>query len=760
MIETIIKRNGKQEPFSPAKLNGWGEWSAKTLGPGLDWGGGVLHAVSVCPKVCTSEKLNEELEAYFNGLRTYEGARMAGRLYAARHPKRIYGSKKKPTVRELHTELFDAGLMVWLNYSVDEYEYAQSIIDHSRDLKMTYGMYTQMRFKYALRNKISGKEYETPQFVYMRMAMALAEDFEGQERLDLMKDWYDYYSGYKINPPTPFFTNLGTKLNGYASCCLYTTLDTWRSLLAGNVIAGSMTALSAGIGSSTVTRSIGDPIRGGMIVHQGKVPYYRANVGQIGANLQNGRGGAQTEHYTCFDPEVETLQRLKNPMTPASKQVRGLDYSFGSNKVFARAVAQNKEYALFSYLDEPELHEAMYQPGDTFEKLYAEYCASGRPKKWLNARSVLISAIDEAFETGRHYLHMFDEMNTHTPFKDPIRSSNLCQEIKLPTKGFESPAQLYEEWNESHGEIALCNIGGVIVSNIKNDEEYRKATYLALLAVDVSIYKSHYEFPTLRHTATSRMNAGIGVLGLAHLMAMKKQRWDTQEGRNFIHDLFETHYWFLTEASLKIGRMRGNAPWMHKTKWPDGWLPLDTYNRNVDSLVTVGNKRDWESRRAEIVANGGLGHSVLAAHMPGESSTIAAGTTNGPYPIRDFDLVKTNGDLAIYWVAPDSTELREHYQLAYDVPTECMLWNYAIMQKWTDQTISADLWKRLQGTTKIGTKEMVNDYLTMVKYGVETRYYINSLTAKGVKLETEVKATPQPIDDTPPEDTVCESCAL
>lgn len=744
----------------PAKVNGWGEWSAKTLGAGLDWGGAVLHAVSVCPEVCTSEQLNEALIEYLNALETYEGARMAGRLYAARHPKRIYGSKKKPTVKELHDRMTADGILVAMDYTDEDYEYAQSVIDHSRDLKLTYGMYTQMRYKYALRNRVDDKEYETPQFVYMRMAMALAEGFEGAKRRELLKDWYDYYSLYKINPPTPYFTNLGTQLNGYASCCLYNTDDTWRSLLAGDVIAGAMTALSAGIGAHVICRSIGDPIRGGRIEHQGKVPYYRAGQGQIGSNLQNGRGGALTQHYTCYDPEVETIQRLKNPMTPVAKQVRGIDYSFGSNKVFARAVAKNQEYALFSYQGNEEMFHAMYEPGDKFERMYRAYCESGKVKQWLPARSVLITAIDQAFETGRHYLHLMDEMNRHTPFKEPILLSNLCQEIALVTKAFKNVSQLYEQWNEEHGEIATCNIGGIIVSNIANDEEYEKAAYLVLMAIRVAIYKSHYEFPTLEHTAKSRMNAGVGVLGLAHLMAKKDKRWDDQDGRNFIHELFETHYWHLTGAALRIGQEYGNAPWMHKTKWPEGWLPIDTYNRSVDKLVTVGNKRDWEARRAAIVANGGIAFSVLAAHMPGESSTIAAGTTNGPYPIRDYSLMKTNDDITIRWVAPDGTALAGKYQLSYDISSRHMLQNYGIMQKWTDQSISADLWKRLQGATKIGTKEMVDDYLDQVTYGVKTRYYINSLTAKGVNLNTALPTESVVEEPVVEEDAYCTSCAL
>jgi ribonucleoside-diphosphate reductase alpha chain len=260
------------------------------------------------------------------------------------------------------------------------------------------------------------------------------------------------------------------------------------------------------------------------------------------------------------------------------------------------------------------------------------------------------------------------------------------------------------------------------------------------------------------------MNAGVGILGLAHLMAKKNLKYDTVEGRNFAHELGETHYWHLVKASLRISKEIGTAPWMHKTYWPEGWNPLKTYNRNVDELVTVGPKRDWAGLTAEIVANGGIAHSVLCAHMPGESSTIAAGTTNGPYPIRDTSLSKTNDTNALAWVAPDATTLKDRYQRAWDIHPDDMLKFYAVLQKWCDQSISADLWRRLQGAATVGTKEIIRTFLTMWKYGVKTRYYFNLLTGKSVNLNSENPDSPAPdaVQSPEPQDdqAICESCAL
>jgi len=438
MIKTILKRDGTKEPFSSEKLNGWGEWAAAKLGREVNWPEAVLHVVSTMPEECTSENLQNALIDFCLAKSSWSYNRMAGRLYAALINKKLYNGVK-PTVKKLHETLFNNGMMVKLNYSDAEYDQVEKIINHKLDLNATHYELHQIRFKYALRNKKTSEEFETQQFVYMRMAMALAENEPTAERMTHLKKWYDHLSHKRINPPTPNFTNLGTKHNGYASCCLYTTNDTAPSLAAGDHIAYMMTVMSAGIGSHIKTRSLGDEIRSGLIQHQGKLPYYRSMVGAIGANLQNGRGGASTVYYTAYDPEIDVIAKLKNPMTPLAKQIRGCDYNFGSNKFFARKAAKNEEIGLFSFLDAPEVYEAQYSKDDKeFERLYNIAVQEGRINKFVNAREILLSALNEGYETGRHYLHFSDTINKHTPFKDKIYSSNLClsgdTEVEIKTE--------------------------------------------------------------------------------------------------------------------------------------------------------------------------------------------------------------------------------------------------------------------------------------------------------------------------------------
>ena len=334
-----------------------------------------------------------------------------------------------------------------------------------------------------------------------------------------------------------------------------------------------------------------------------------------------------------------------------------------------------------------------------------------------------------------------------------------CSEAIMSTTSYKSVEDLYKkEYEEGDGEIALCNLAGIVPANVESDEQYADVAYYCLKMIDIAIHKSDYVFPSLDHTAKSRLSAGVGIIGLAHLMAKNNQKYDNQEGRNFIHEVAETHMWHLINASLKLSKELGVAPWMHKTKWVDGWLPVDTYEKKVDELVTTSNKRDWESKRQEIIANKGIRNTVLVMHMPAESSSLGSGTANGLYPIRELYIMKTNDTQVNHWAAPDGTKLKNKYQSAWDISTTDMIKVYSIVQKWTDQGISGDLFVKIHGTDKVSSSDMIKDYLDMVKYGMKTRYYVNSNTSKGVDLTTEESAIVSAEILEEPE--YCESCTL
>lgn len=1057
-IKFVTKRDLTKENYDPSKILRWELWAAKGIEDKVDWQAGVMKVQKDLYDGISTEQINDLLIKHFLSIPSSNCDLVAGRLLSAQIRKKVFGDFI-PTVKTQFEHMIDIGMMKPMTYTDEEYKEIETIIDHDRDFNLKASQVKQIYGKYSLSNRAKGIKYETPQFVSMRMAMALSE-FE-PDRVSMVKRFYDMFSLDKGSAPTPNQTNLGTFQNGYFSCVLYTVADDSDSLAIGDHIAYKMTLKSAGIGGHLNVRSIGDPVKNGAIVHKGKLYYYNAVAGAVHANRQGARGGACTQFFSVYDPEVMTIIHLQNPRTPVDQQNRDLDFAIQYNDFFISKFIHDQEIFLFNAFTAPDLQEAFFDSDSKrFAEIYAKYEADPNFKKtYHKARDLMIAALIQSHEVSTLYSANMTEINRHTPFKEPIHSSNLCVapetliltdkghleigslenqtvnvwngsewsetvikktgenqklitvftdsgpsltctpyhkfyvfdgynkpyvekrayellegdklckfdlpvlegtetldkayingfytgdgclvsddqqrvylygekralsnhfteggvwivepqynrmfkhykdlkpkffvpdsdytvksrldwfaglldadgcvyrnkgnqqlvvnsvdpdfltrtllmlqtlgisakskvnaeealrklpkndktkdkgdywcktsyrllvnsvdvqklmklglktnrlvitehtpdrsasqfvkvdsvndlgryddtycftepkrhmgvfngiltgqclEITQPTKPYMNMMDLYsEEHNDSKGEISMCALGAVIPSNITSDEEYEETCYLQLKMIDKCMELNDYAFPHLKTTVLSRRNAGVGVVGVAHLMAKKKLKFNTPEGYKFMHWLAERHSYFLIKASLRIAKERGVAPWIYKTKWPEGWTPISTYNRNVDSIADFELHYDWKTLTEEIVAFGGIAHSCLVAHMPTESSSKRSGMPNSFYPIRAKRLIKTDGTNSIEFLAPDIDELEDDYQIAFDLTVEEQYKFYAIWQKFADQAISLDIWSDRVKNEKLPASRLIEEFMCASIYGAKTRYYTTSKTTQG-----------------------------
>lgn len=818
MVEFIIKRDGSTEPFSADKMNGWGIWAAQHLGGFVDWAGVAMRAVASLPETCTSQELQLAFIQECKNQQTWAYYRMAARLYVPYIRKQMYGGDGSiPPIRDIHKELQQWDLLRVMDYTDQEYDQIEQLLEHKRDFNYAEFQIKQIIEKYSLCDRrvksdspILGKYFESPQHVYMRMAMALAEDESRDVRMHHVAKWYSHLSCNRLNAPTPNFANLGTTHNGLASCCLVMADDREISLGIHDYIARAMTVASAGIGTTILCRSIGDPVRGGSIVHMGKLGYYRALAGEVNSSIQNGRGGACTTYFSCYDPEVMTLMNLRHPKSPEDKRILTMDFAVCVNKHLYRKAAANEDIFFFNAYTAPDLVRAFYdsEPG-LFEAIYERYEQDPTFKKeYFSARKIVIAAENIAIETGSLYQFYADEANRHTPFYDPIYSSNLCNEIFEPTAAYfalpqlstygpvaytttrstllnalsddkdaligrafghthhspervelltgKRPAKAAQElkvgdrwvnpdgeWEveevvsrEAEPEVALCSLAAIVPSYIESEEQYYDVAYYALKMIDKCIHLADFPLQHIAYTSRQRLSAGVGLTGVAHYMAKRRKRYTTIDGKQELHRLAERHAYHLIRASLQLGKELGNAPWIHRTKWPEGWLPIDTYCKKVDEIATFENQYDWEALRQEIINNGGIRNSTLIAHMPTESSSKASGVPNGLYPIRDFALGKSDNGKMIDWAPTDGDKLKRHYDIAWDIPMTDQIDLYAITQKWTDQGISADNWIRLEGDSTVWVEDLVEASIEKARKGIKGRYYFNSKTSKTIINET------------------------
>ena len=420
-INTVIKKDGTEVPFDAEKLNKMAEWADNI---GLCWSELALSAIKKVTDKCSTVDIQNALIESCAEKGTHEHLQMAARLFVGSLYKTVHGGfNNQPTLKTFYHKMVDLGVWEVMDYTDEQLEEIEILVDHSKDLTYKYSTMKQLSGKYA--KKYKGLTCETPQFTFIGIAMKLMEVSESSRRLEDIEKYYNLLSDLTINPPTPSLTNLRTPFKGLASCAVVLGEDDADSLGTASSIAYRMTCANAGLGMTLRTRTLGDPIRGGEITHTGKIPYYRGTEGMVKSTKQSTRGGSATMHYTILDPEIESLLRLKHPTTVRDKQVRGLDYSVGVNRYFMERAARGDTWMLISLLHGRDVHDALHGSYEVFKIAYEAYEKSDKPRTYVDARTLLSLAAVQRQDTGRVYLHWLDEMNVHTPFKEKIYSSNL-----------------------------------------------------------------------------------------------------------------------------------------------------------------------------------------------------------------------------------------------------------------------------------------------------------------------------------------------
>jgi len=735
MIKTVVKRNGCVADFDPAKLSKWAEWASAV---GVDWFEIVTDAYKKCSDGVSTQELHKALISSCIDKETTPHLLMAGRLMIGELYAQVFGGAEKiPDLQTFYNTMLDQGYWEDMGYSEDELKYLNTVINHTLDFNLSSTQVLQDVQKYLISDTTTKQVKETPQFALMRQAMGAHKNQPKERRINDVVGMYKDLQN-SVNTPTPNKTNLGTDKRSYASCCASRSGDTLGSIEAVNHIVWTMTAASAGQGTYLETRSLGEKVRGGTIKHGGKLPYFRLMQEEAAANMQNSRGGAVKTELNCLDPEIEVLLKLRNPTTVDSNRIDKMDYAFKFNESLVERAAARKDWLLVSVKDAPDLYEHFYDVDMTkFDALMDNYLAAKNVGKVVKAFDILALHIDEDGVVGRQYETNVTNINRHTPFKDTVYQSNLCQELAEPTKPYNSVEELYRTDDGVSGEVAMCNLAAIPVGKVSlNPKHYEELAYRTLLMVDNTIDIAEIPLPHVNYTAKQRRSVMIGITDLAHAMASGGYSYTDVHGKNFVHRIAELHMYSLLKASVRLAKEKGVCGWFHKTKYSEGWLPIDTYAKEVDKVHTQPLLCDWEGLREDIKKYG-MRNSALVGHMPCESSSVRGNDTNGLYPIREGVVVKKSGNTKIVFIPPEWENLKGFYESAWDIPHNDLFDVYAIVQKFTDQAISADEYYRFIGEKKVSLKQLANNFFYRQKMGVKTRYYRNFATGASIISQEE-----------------------
>lgn len=643
-------------------------------------------------------------------------------LYSLR--KDVWGDSEPPRLYEhiiklVKKDIYQSEILDW--YTESEIHKIGKHLKHNRDEQLTHSGLRQLVDKYLITNRFTGEIYETPQFVYMLMAMCTFHKYPKKTRLKYVRNYYDKISQLKINLPTPEICGLRID-NQFASCILIDCDDTMDSYGASTLAVGKYTSKSAGIGLNLGrVRPVGSPVKSGRTEHYGVVPFLKTFESMVKSVSQGSRGGGATVNFPFWHPEIETIVRLKKNTEVDERSVRKLDYIVQYSEVFWERLEQGKKITLFSPAECPDLYEAFGTPH--FKELYEKYEKRNVTKKRIYAHELISIHAKEYLESGRQYSMNIDHANQAGAWdweKAPVKMTNLCTEILQPTV----PMQHQDDPN---GRIGVCVLAAMNMCKIRNDQDLEECCDLIVRAKNEIIDYQAYPFFSAERFCKDTRSIGVGLTNLAGYLAKNDTMYDSQEATEMIDEYTEKLQYYLLKASNGLAKEKGEPCkdyW--KTRYAKGELPIDWMNKNAKTLVKRKPSMDWEGLRKDI-ADWGLYNCTVTAMMPCESSSVIQNATNGIEPIRKLIIDKTSKKGNNKQIVPYYNTKKQYYQTAFSIGSNRpMLKNAATMQKWVDMGISLNLYYDYGNYDdgEIPLSVVCQDLMAAYKYGIKTTYYI------------------------------------
>jgi ribonucleoside-diphosphate reductase alpha chain len=693
---------------------------------------------------------------------------VAGRLINYHLRKEVYNGYEPWPLKQLVEQNIAAGFYdepLLTKYSDAEWALMNKEIRHERDLNFTYVAMEQWRGKYLVQNRVTGQIYETPQAAYMMIAATLFQNYSTETRMQWVIDYYNAISLHDISLPTPVMAGVRTPQKQFSSCVLIETDDSLDSISATSASIVKYVSQKAGIGiGAGRIRALNSPIRKGDAYHTGVIPFFKLFQSSVKSCSQGGvRGGAATLYYPVWHLEVEDLLVLKNNKGTEDNRVRQMDYGIQFNKLMYERLLTGGDITLFSPHDVPEMYEAFFNNQDRFKELYerAERNTKLR-KKTIKAVDLFSKFMTERKDTGRIYLMNVDHANTHSPFKEelhPIKMSNLCTEIDLPTVPL-------KDVNDPDGRIALCTLSAQNWGNVKSPKDFEKMCTLSVRGLDALL--SYQNYPILAaELATKQFRPlGNGIINFAYFLAKNDVSYSDPNALALVDEYAEAWSYYLIKASADLAAEQGPCEGWQDLKYADGRLPIDTRKIDIDELVPHQERMPWGELREQIKKTG-IRNATLMALMPAETSAQISNATNGIEPPRSYVSVKGSKHGQLRQVVPEYRRLKNKYELLWDQKSpEGYLKICAVLQKYIDQGISTNTSynPHFYEDEKIPMSDMLKDIIQFYKYGGKQLYYFNTHDGQGeIDIDKLSAAKAEPVSaesSATVDDDYCESCVI
>ena len=672
------------------------------------------------------------------------------------------------------------------------------MIVHDRDFNFDYFGFMTLRKSYLL--KIDNEPAETPQHLYMRVAVGIWRD-----NLEMVQKTYDMLSQGLFTHATPTLFNASTNRPQLSSCFLLDIDDDSIPGIYKTISDCALISQSAGgIGINIhKIRAKGSYIKGTNGYSNGIIPMLKV-FNETARYVDQGGGKRKGSIAVYLEPwhgDIYDFLELRKNQGKEELRARDLFLALWIPDLFMRRVEADGNWSLFSPDQVPGLIDAYDSPDHkAFTELFEKYEAEGKALKTIKARELWEKVLDSQVETGTPYMLYKDACNYKSNQKNlgTIKSSNLCTEIIE-----------YTDKNET----AVCNLASIALPKYvsipsgkvrEKDKKLRKydfkflydVVYQATVNLNQVIDVNYYPTPETKNSNNKHRPIGLGVQGLADTFVMMGLPFESDEAKKLNKDIFETIYFAALTASKDLARQYGSYSSFEGSPASQGLLQYDLWGLTENDLSGM-----WDfSALKEEIKQFGLRNSLLVAPMPTASTAQILGnnecfepfTTNlykrntlsGEYAVINKHLVEDLVNLGIWSdnvrlklfnengsvqnIPEIPTDVKEVYKTVWEMKGKSILEMARDRSYFIDQSQSLNMFMAEPTASKLSSAHMFG-----WKLGLKTgMYYLRvkpkaqALKGLGIDLssasiqEVEKPKEIEPIKDFDPTEFTAKVCSL
>lgn len=657
---------------------------------------------------------------------------VAGRLLMMEAEREVYHARgfsynKFPeTIKKLtDLKLYDERL---LSYTDEELKELSNYIDPTRDMVYDYAGSNMLVSRYLI--KYNGRTFELPQEVFMVISMMLALNEEKENRLEVVKEFYEALSLRKLSLATPILANLRIPKGNLSSCFITAIDDNIESIFYNIDSIAKISKNGGGVGVNiSRIRAKGSVVNGYYNASGGVIPWTRIiNDTAVAVNQQGRRAGAVTVALDTWHLDIEAFLELQTENGDQRGKAYDIYPQVVCSNLFMRRVKNNENWTLVDPYEVRKLFgvELCELYGYEFEELYEKIEKDERVtlKKVLPAKELFKGIMKTQLESGMPYIFYKDRANemNHNSHRGMIGNGNLCMESFSNFK----PTVEFRETEDGNvairtnemGEIHTCNLISLNLAEL-NEQELEKYVSLAVRALDNTIDLTVTPLKESNKHNLLYRTIGIGAMGLADYLAREYMIYE--ESIEEISNIFEKVALYSIKASALLAKERGAYKAFKGSKWDKGIF----YGKDSEWYRKNSKFKDEWAEAFYLVESYGLRNGELTAIAPNTSTSLLMGSTASVIPTFSRFFIEKNQRGAIPRTVKYLKDRAWFYPEFKNVNPITYVKIMAKIGSWVSQGVSMELLFDLNKGIK--AKDIYDTLIAAWEEGCKTVYYIRTI---------------------------------